>query len=265
MENKIVIDIFILVLYNNRKEAMMAGNIRKKERVQWHPAFCSAMHLEFSEYAEYLEYTNEYNLNKKPLQIDLLIIKKIEEICLDHDIGRLFRRHNIIEYKSPEDSMNEDVFLKVVSYACLYKASEKHVGDIEVEDVSITLIRKRFPRKLFQWFRKRDYKVDENSKGVYYVNGGLGFPIQIVVANELSAKSQRWITLLSDNLSKEEAKRAIRQASALQSKEEKEYVDSLFQVVVSENQEIFDIVKEEEREMCEALRKLMEPEIKEAV
>lgn len=53
--------------------------------------------------------------------------------------------------------------------------------------------------------------------------------------------------------------------SALQSKEEKEYVDSLFQVVVSENQEIFDIVKEEEREMCEALRKLMEPEIKEAV
>lgn len=243
----------------------MANNTRKKERVQWHPAFCSAMHLEFREYAEYLEYTNEYNLNKKPLQIDLLIIKKIEEIFLDHDMGRLFRRHNIIEYKSPEDSMNEDVFLKVVSYACLYKASEKHVGDIEVEDVSITLVRKRFPRKLFQWLRKRDYKVFENSKGVYYVKGGLGFPIQIVVVNELSEKSPGWLTLLSNNLSEEEAKRAIRQASMLESKEEKEYVDSLFQVVVSENQKIFDIVKKEEVEMCQALRELMEPEIREAV
>ena len=43
------------------------------------------------------------------------------------------------------------------------------------------------------------------------------------------------------------------------------YVDSLFQVVVSENQKIFDIVKKEEVEMCQALRELMEPEIREAV
>lgn len=48
----------------------------KEMKTQWHPAFCSAMRLEFREYAEYLEYINEFNLTRKPLQIDLLIIKK---------------------------------------------------------------------------------------------------------------------------------------------------------------------------------------------
>lgn len=50
----------------------------------------------------------------------------------------------------------------------------------------------------------------------------------------------------------------------LRDKAEKEYADSILQVVLSENREIFDIVKKEESEMCEALRELMEPEFREA-
>ena len=73
-------------------------------KTQWHPAFCSAMKLELIEDGEYLDYINEYNLNTKPLQIDLLVVKKVKDIEIKNEIGKLFRTHNIMEYKTPEDS-----------------------------------------------------------------------------------------------------------------------------------------------------------------
>lgn len=40
--------------------------------IQWHPAFVSAMNLELLENREDLVFEREYNLNTKPLEIDLL-------------------------------------------------------------------------------------------------------------------------------------------------------------------------------------------------
>ena len=80
----------------------------------------------------YLEYTNEYNLTRKPLQIDLLVVKKVKNYQVKNEIGRIFCTHNIMEYKSPEDSLNVNTFLKVIAYACLYKISEKRM-DIQLK------------------------------------------------------------------------------------------------------------------------------------
>lgn len=43
----------------------------EKLKTQWHRAFCSAMKLELIEDGKHLDYESEYNLNTKPLQIDL--------------------------------------------------------------------------------------------------------------------------------------------------------------------------------------------------
>ena len=94
----------------------------KELKTQWHPAFVSAMKLELMEDAEYLEYTSEYNLNTKPLEVDLLIVKKAKEVEIKNEIGKIFRRYNLIEYKSPDDTMNLNTYMKVIAYACLYKA-----------------------------------------------------------------------------------------------------------------------------------------------
>ena len=120
-------------------------------KTQWHPAFCAAFRLELREDIEYLECTNEFNLNSKPLEIDLLIVKKMREIEITNNLGKIFRGHNIIEYKSPEDGMNVDTFIKVVGYACLYKANEVYVDDIQLEDITITLVRESHPYKLLKW------------------------------------------------------------------------------------------------------------------
>jgi hypothetical protein len=91
-------------------------------KIQWHPGFAAAMNLELKEYRKDLIFEKEYNLNTKPLEIDLLIIKKEASVPIENDIGSFFRGHNILEYKSPEDSLDIDVFYKSEAYAGLYKS-----------------------------------------------------------------------------------------------------------------------------------------------
>ena len=71
--------------------------------LQWHPAFYAGIRIEFREEAEKLVFENEHQLGTKPKEIDVLIIKKNSSDRIRKNIGRIFRKHNILEYKSPDD------------------------------------------------------------------------------------------------------------------------------------------------------------------
>lgn len=78
---------------------------RGKKRIQWHPGFVTGINLELGGYESGIVQEREYNLNTKPLAIDVLLWKKPgrkktgAEIP-DNEIARIFRRYNIVEYKS---------------------------------------------------------------------------------------------------------------------------------------------------------------------
>ena len=103
--------------------------MEKKEVFQWHPAFFAGIQIELEEEREYLSFENEHQLGTKPKEIDVLIIKKDGTHPIHKNIGRIFRRHNLIEYKSPADSLNIDDFYKVYGYACFYK-SDSSMADV---------------------------------------------------------------------------------------------------------------------------------------
>ena len=101
---------------------------KKKEMnvsLQWHPAFYAGLQIELAEEAQYLSFENEHQLGTKPKEIDVLIIKKDPNVVLKKNIGKIFRKHNIIEYKSPEDYLSIDDFYKVLGYGCFYKSDVK--------------------------------------------------------------------------------------------------------------------------------------------
>lgn len=50
------------------------------------------------------------------------MIKRQKELPVHKNIGRIFRKYNIIEYKSPVDYLGIDDFYKVYGYLCFYKA-----------------------------------------------------------------------------------------------------------------------------------------------
>ena len=51
-----------------------------KAKLQWHPAFGAALRITLQDEMKYLEVYEEYLLSKKPLQMDILIIKKLKDI-----------------------------------------------------------------------------------------------------------------------------------------------------------------------------------------
>jgi len=94
-----------------------------EEKIKWHPAFAAAIQLEFKEYKEHLDYEIEHQLTKEPLRIDVVIIKKLDDIEIDKTIGKIFRKYNVMEYKSPTDYFSINDYYQVKAYAYLYKAS----------------------------------------------------------------------------------------------------------------------------------------------
>ncbi len=245
---------------NKNKNGKSAETQLSAKKVQWHPAFCSAMHLEFRDNKNELVFENEHNLSTKPLEIDLLIIKKEPNVKIHNEIGKYFKTHNIIEYKSPEDELSIDVFYKGLSYACLYKSLGKTVDSIKASDITLTFMRCVKPVKLIEDLGFQGFPCEEEAKGIYVVKSALPFEIRIIVTSMINPKSHIWLTALTNNLPEEQAKELVEASNALKDKDDCEHADSVMQVAVSGNKGVFKKVKEEQN-MCEALKELMKPEI----
>ncbi len=175
---------------------------KKKENdaTYWHPAFFAGIQIELAEDADNLVFENEHQLGTKPMEIDVLIIKKETDRPVKKNIGRIFKKYNIIEYKSPDDSLSVDDFYKVYGYTCFYKADARYVNSIHADELTITFVAEKYPRKMIKHLTKiKKYQVTEVEKGIYYVNGDL-IPIQILVTKNLSGEENLWLKSLTNKL-----------------------------------------------------------------
>ena len=232
-------------------------------RVQWHPGFCAAMELELWDNRDDLEYEREYNLSKKPLQADLLVIRKRQNASIHNEIGQIFRTWNLMEYKSPVDSMNIDDFYKVNAYACLFKAQAKQVNGHPASEITITMIRQRYPERLIKVLEQDGFHVVEKKKGIYEVTGNLLFQTQIVVSDRLEGEEHIWLRSLTDRIERQEFQTLADNIMQLNEFYEKECADAVLEVVTNANGTNIEKWKEDTI-MCEALARIMEPEISQA-
>ena len=245
----------------NQQEKNQQENQKKSQKLQWHPAFCSALRLELLEDAENLEFTDEFQLTEKPLQIDCTVVKVKRDCKIKNEIGKIFRKHNIFEYKSPMDELNFDTFYKAVAYAYLYKVLPNHVNEIPAEEITITLIRDRKPVKLLGELEKSGYGYKKEAAGIYYVNGAM-FPVQIIESSELDVDMHVQLKALTNHLEESLMRQYLLQVSTFEGRE-KNLVDIVLQVIVNSNMEKVREWKGSEQTMCEALRVLMKEELKE--
>ncbi len=232
----------------------------KDKIIQWHPGFAAAMDLELNENRTDLEYNKEYNLNTKPLEADLLIIKKNKDSQIKNEIGKLFRGSNIIEYKSPEDSLDIDTFYKAGAYASLYKSYGKTVDERKADDITVSVFREIKPAGLFAYFKSHNIMITNPYKGIYYVMDSVLFPTQIIVGRELDEKSHIWLRALSARMQKQEMKELLERIDGLEFKFDRELADSILEVSIRANWKIIEELRGDEN-VCQALLEIMEPEI----
>lgn len=233
----------------------------KTEKLQWHPAFCAATELELRQDLDVLELIPEYNLSKKPLQIDLVIIKKMDwKRTLQNEIGHIMRGHNILEYKGPGDELTIDSFFKVIGYASLYKAQGIAVNKIPASEVTVSFFRNAYPKALFLELKKEGYILKKMYPGIYYVRGKVPFPVQVVVTSQLERKAHCSLRVLATQVEMQDAELFLEQIHYLESKNERSNIDSVLQVSVNANKQVYSLLRRQ-NEMCEALRELMKDEI----
>ena len=233
------------------------------QKLQWHPAFCSALELELIDNKKDLHYYREFNLSSKPLQMDMLVIEKHEKVVIKNEIGHIFRKHNIFEYKGPGDQLNIDTLFKVLAYACLYKSLGKTVNDVSAKEITVTLVRWAKPNELFSVLREDGYSVEKAYEGIYYIKGIIDLPVQIVVIREVLGELHKSLKMLSYDLTIQEARRFVKAFGKLSEQGDKNNVDAVLQVGATANKLVFDEIRSD-KDMCEALRELMKDDLEQA-
>ena len=205
--------------------------------------------------ADNLIFENEHQLGTKPFGIDVLIIKKEDQKPIEKNLGRIFRKHNIMEYKSPDDYLSVDDFYKVYGYCCFYKADTEKADGIPIEELTISLVCAGTPRKLWEHLRiQRGYEVKRVESGIYYVIGDK-IPIQIIVTKELSGEENLWLRNLTNKM--EKAEDAEKMICEYKKHKENSLYQSVMNIIVQANREKFQEVKD----MCQALEELMKDEL----
>lgn len=232
----------------------------KDTKIQWHPGFVAAMNLEFAKDRERLIFEKEYNLNTKPLEIDLLVIRKDSSVRISNEIGSLFKGHNIMEYKSPEDGLDIDDFYKAGAYASLYKSYGRTTDAVRADDVTVSLVREAKPEGLFRYFKEHSYSVSNPYQGIYYIEGNVLFPTQIVVTKELEEESHIWLGALSERMKKQSMVRLLKSVEGLTEKADKEFADSVLEVSIGANKQVIEELMGD-GDMCQALMEIMEPQL----
>ena len=169
--------------------------------------------LSLAEYQERLDVHTGYKLNRKPREIDCVIIDKKDPARPMHNaIARMFSRHNIIELKNPNETLNVDTIWKVISYAAQYKSEGN--GIIRTSDVTITLLRAAKPTKALKDLAASGYRVQNSYPGIYYISGMVDFRTQIVVTRELEGDEFAPLRIQRKNADREDYRRFLKSITA---------------------------------------------------
>lgn len=86
------------------------------------------------------------------------------------------------------------------AYACLYQSDTDRVMEVDPEEITLTFVCMRYPRKLLGHLKKaRGMKVIRQGDGIYYLEGD-ALAMQLLVTRELSERDNYWLQHLRGNL-----------------------------------------------------------------
>ena len=114
---------------------------------------------------------------KQTTSLNKLIIKVKESERIQKNIGRIFRKYNIIEYKEPGETLTINDFYKGYGDGCFYLSNIDLESDIQPKELTITFISNSYPDKMME-------------PGIYYVTGDV-IIFQIIVINELDSQENK--------------------------------------------------------------------------
>ncbi|MDR1572726.1 MAG: hypothetical protein LBS24_00250 [Clostridiales Family XIII bacterium] len=167
------------------------------ERLNWHPGFVEGLMGELDKNNDELDFLSELQLSKEPLRIDVVVVKKRPGLVIENEIGRIFRGHNIFEYKSPTDYISVVDFQKACAYVWLYAAET----GADINDITLSFVSASHPEALFEYCVKSlGCAVSERCPGIYDIKGFF-VPTQAIECRKLDGDGNPWLRNLRNDMS----------------------------------------------------------------
>ena len=216
-------------------------------KIQWHPGFRGAFQREFRKYRDYLHFEEELPLTVGSLFVDLLVIEMIQPVPMENELGKIFRKYNVCEYKGPDDALTIDDYYKTLGYACLYKCSGQTLDAIPAREITVSLIRDAYPRKLIKMLEAEGHTVTERYPGVFYLEGPADksevfpFPVQIIVTSRLGRETHSGLRVLRRPADGEDIQRFLDETEEEKDKEPGDIanINAILHVSIAANPELY--------------------------
>ncbi len=209
---------------------------------------------------EYYDFERGYKLNRKPREIDCVIIRKKNAgpMPKGNGIEKIFRSHNIVEFKNAREPLNIDTVWKVISYAAQYKSEGRWMDEIPIEEVTITFLRLSKPRKLLSYLKEHGYEVRVERTGIYYVSGLVGISMQIVDGTKLEGDKYLPLRVQRKNADNGDISKFLEMIGRLKDDADREMAEGILSVSIEENRELYArLMKEGDKAMRENILRIL--------
>ena len=190
---------------------------------------------------------------------DFIIIVDDEQTNLDLKIFSFFKKHDILEFKSPDDGFNMFTLLKGAGYVFFYMNDVKEKGeDIDMGEITLSFFREAKPVKLLNHLG--DCVKEGPAKGIYYIkNWIVDIPIQIVITGELEGEEYAGFRAISKKPKEEDVLAFMKEHG--NEKEIASFVKAFADGVSHVDSDLMEEIKGRYPEMGKTLMQIMQPEI----
>ena len=233
-------------------------------RSRWHAGFEALLRIEIHEYGSRVHLKTEEVLGEEPPRADYVVLIEDEETVFDKSIFKIFRKHNICEYKNPRDSLRESTLRKICGYANLYIGIAEHEGDIPSDQVTISIFRAVKNPRLFRELEKAGKLKKDETPGIYNVVGFTDLPFQIVITSELEGDEYAAYRALTNKADEEDIERVIKEGGKAKDDTVREHYRVLLKLLLEKNPEALETIRRE-NDMEDVLMEIVKDKVEERV
>ena len=225
----------------------------------WHSWMDAMLHIALHHYP--VEIKREIVLGNQPPRTDFLVLMENEIVDLNLQIFKIFREHNVIEFKNPDDELSVSIIWKCIGYVGFYL----YFKNISERTVTLTLIRGAKPIKLFHELGAH-VVPDKKAKGIYHIeNWQVSFPIQIIVTTELEGPEYAGFRAISNHPRLQDITQMFRNNEQETDPEMIDFYRAYWNISNKLTGSVLEEAKRRDPKMARTLMDLLKPEIDEKI
>jgi hypothetical protein len=207
----------------------------------------------------------EEEIGEAPPRTDFVILVEDEQVEWEKAVFGIFRKINILEYKTADDSLNERVLYKACGYAGLYIGTAEHEGDRPADQVTISIFRDVKNPEMFKRMEKDGTLIRDEVPGIYHVKGYTNLPFQIIITGELEGEGYAAYRALTEKADAADVERIIVGIGQEKDDVVREHYRVLLRLVMAKNPQFIEAMRRGEIMSYEAMYDVLMEIVKDRV